>query len=166
MDRRSFLVGSTLGAAGLAARPAYAQYFDDAWLKAPPQKPLAPADIESAVGKLRKQFLAQFDAAYVENVIVPHFLVSVYDGERPTLPMIGIELTKENALPYDLWGLLSETWKPDPEQGVTVFLQGLEKRGPHNERKRIYISALTPDLYRPMYGDKVVQFFDKVAERC
>jgi hypothetical protein len=76
--------------------------------------------------------------------------------------MIGIELTKENALPYDLWGLLSETWKPDPKQGVTVFLQGLEKRGPHNERKRIYLSALTPDLYRPMYGDKVVQFFDKL----
>ena len=67
--------------------------------------------------KLRKQFLAEFDAAYVENVIVPHFLVSVYDGERPVLPMIGVELTKENALPYDLWGLLSETWKPDPVKG-------------------------------------------------
>ena len=79
--------------------------------------------------------------------------------------MIGVELTKENALPYDLWGLLSETWKPDPGQGVTVFLQGLEKRGPHNERKRIYISALTPDLYRPMYGDKVA-VLRPVAERC
>jgi hypothetical protein len=76
--------------------------------------------------------------------------------------MIGVEFTKENAIPYDLWGLLSETWKPAPEKGVTVFLQGLEKRGPNNERKRIYISALTPDLYRPMYGDKVVQFFDKL----
>jgi cytochrome P450 len=160
MDRRSFLVESTLGAAGLAAQPAYAQYFDDAWLKTVPQRPIAPADIESAVEKLRKQFHAQFDAAYVENVIVPHFLVSVYDGQRPVLPMIGVELTKENALPYDLWCLLSETWKPDPGQGVTVFLQGLEKRGPHNERKRIYISAL--DLYRPMYGDKVVQFFEQL----
>jgi hypothetical protein len=160
MDRRSFLVESTLGAAGLAAQPAYAQYFDDAWLKTVPQRPIAPADIESAVEKLRKQLHAQFDAAYVENVIVPHFLVSVYDGQRPVLPMIGVELTKENALPYDLWCLLSETWKPDPGQGVTVFLQGLEKRGPHNERKRIYISAL--DLYRPMYGDKVVQFFEQL----
>src|SRR6188474_3415202 len=54
MDRRTFLVGSALG--GLAAQPAYAQYFDDAWLKTPPQRPLAPADIESAVEKLRKQF--------------------------------------------------------------------------------------------------------------
>ena len=74
----------------------------------------------------------EFDPAYVENVIVPHFLVSIYDGERLSLPMIGVELTKENALPYELWGLLSETWKPAPEKGVTVFLQGLEKRGPDN----------------------------------
>ena len=42
----------------------------------------------------------------------------VYDGERPHLPMIGVEFTKENALPYDLWGLLSETWKPAPEKGA------------------------------------------------
>ena len=99
MDRRTFLVGTTFGVAGwaAAAQPAYAQYFDDAWLKAPSLRPLAPADIESAVQKLRKQFLAEFDAAYVENVIVPHFLVSVYDGERPILPMIGVELTREAA---------------------------------------------------------------------
>ena len=54
MDRRTFLVGSALG--GLAAQPAYAQYFDDAWLKTPPQRPLAPADIESAVENLRNSF--------------------------------------------------------------------------------------------------------------
>ena len=57
---------------------------------------------------------------------------------------------------------LSKNWKPSPEHGVTVFLQGLEKRGPDNRRKRIYMSAVTPDLYRPMYGDKVMQFFDKL----
>jgi hypothetical protein len=48
--------------------------------------------------------------------------------------MIDVKLTKENALPFDLWGLISETWKPSPENGVTVFLQGLEKRGPDNRR--------------------------------
>jgi hypothetical protein len=162
MDRRSFLVGGAFSVAGAAAAPAYAQYVDKTWLKTPRERPLAPADIQSAVEKLRKQFLAEFDQAYVENVIVPHFLVSVYDGERLSLPMIGTELTKENAIPYDLWGLLSETWKPAPEKGVTVFLQGLEKRGPDNRRKRIYMTAVTPDLYRPMYGDKVVQFWDKI----
>ena len=26
------------------------------------------------------------------------------------------------------------------------------------------MSAVTPDLYRPMYGDKVVQFFDKLLD--
>ena len=78
--------------------------------------------------------------------------------------MIGLNLTKENAWPYDLWGLLSESWKPSPEDGVTVFLQALEKRGSDNRRKRIYMSALTPDLYRPMYGDKVIQFFDKLLD--
>jgi cytochrome P450 len=60
--------------------------------------------------------------------------------------------------------MLSETWKPAPEDGVTVFLQGLEKRGPDNRRKRIYMSAVTPDLYKPMYGDKVAQFFDKLLD--
>lgn len=127
-------------------------------------QPLAPSDIQSAVARLRKQFLAEFDPAYVEHVIVPHFLVSTYQGERLQLPMIGVEFTKEEALPYDLWGLLSESWKPAPQDGVTVFLQGLEKRGPDNRRKRIYMTALTPDLYRPMYGEKVVHFFDHLLD--
>jgi len=156
MKRRAFLVGGSAAAAGAAIRPAGSQ--------SPPAagQPLAPTDIEAAVARLRKQFRAQFDPAYVENVIVPYFLVSTYQGERLSLPMIDVKFTKENALPYDLWGLLSETWKPAPEHGVTVFLQGLEKRGPDNRRKRIYMTALTPDLYRPMYGDKVVGFFDKL----
>jgi hypothetical protein len=110
----------------------------------------------SAVARLRAQFLSEFDPAYVENVRVPHFLVSTYQGERASPPMIDMKLTKENALPYDLWGLISETRKPSPENGVTAFLQGLEKRGPNNWRKRIYMSAVAPDLYRPMYGDKVL----------
>ncbi len=106
--------------------------------------------------------MKDFEPAYVENVIIPHFLVSVYEGERSFLPMIDLALTKENALPNDLWGLLSPTWRPAPEDGVTVFLQGLEKRGPDNRRKRIYMSAVTPDLYRAKYGDKVKGFFDEL----
>jgi hypothetical protein len=49
---------------------------------------------------------------------------------------------------------------PAPEDGVTVFLQGLENRGPDNHRKRIYMSAVTPDLYGPNYQEKAVTFFD------
>ena len=100
----------------------------------------------------------------MENAVVPFFLTSIYEGERPALPMIDVTLTKENALPHDLWGLIYQGWKPTPEEGVTVFLQGLEKRGDNNLRKRIYMSAVTPDLYRPMYGAKVVAFFDGLLD--
>ena len=100
----------------------------------------------------------------MENAVVPFFLTSIYEGERPALPMIDVTLTKENALPHDLWGLIYQDWKPTPEEGVTVFLQGLEKRGDNNLRKRIYMSAVTPDLYRPMYGAKVVAFFDGLLD--
>jgi hypothetical protein len=43
------------------------------------------------------RYLGEFDPAYVENVIVPHFLVSTNQGERASLPMIDAKLTKENA---------------------------------------------------------------------
>ena len=43
-------------------------------------------------------------------------------------------------------------------------MQGLDERGDNNLRKRIYMSAVTPDLYRPMYGDKVVAFFDQLLD--
>jgi cytochrome P450 len=157
MKRRTFLKGGALSVAGLTVQPALAHYESNG-------KHLTPEDLGASVTRLRKQFLEDFDAAYVDNVIIPHFLVSTYHGERPSLPMIETTLTKENALPYDLWGMLSETWKPDPEHGVTVFLQALEKRGPDNRRKRIYMSAVTPDLYRPMYSEKVMQFFDKLLD--
>jgi cytochrome P450 len=38
----------------------------------------------------------------------------------------------------------------------------LEKRGPDNRRKRIVMSAFTPDLYGPMYRDKVQEFFNTI----
>ena len=81
------------------------------------------------------------------------------------LPMIDVNFSKENALPYDLWGLIYHDWRPTPEEGVTVFLQGLEKRGDNNLRKRIYFSGVTPDLYKPMYGAKVAAFFDKILDQ-
>ncbi|MEP9399209.1 hypothetical protein [Mesorhizobium sp. KR2-14] len=157
MKRRTFLTGgATAAAAALSANVAHPQS------PPAPGQPLSPADAASAAARLRAQFAAGFDPDYFENVIVPYFLVSTYHGEEPMLPMIGVALTKENALPYDLWGLLSDSWRPAPEHGVTVFLQGLEKRGPDNRRKRIYMSAVTPDLYREKYGGKVTTFFDKL----
>jgi hypothetical protein len=124
----------------------------------------ASADVATALARFRASIPAHFDRTYVENAVIPFFLTSIYEGERPALPMIDVAFTKENALPHDLWGLIYQGWKPTPEEGVTVFLQGLEKRGDNNLRKRIYMSAVTPDLYRPMYGPKVVTFFDGLLD--
>src|SRR5262249_23488016 len=129
---------------------------------------LSPSDEEqilNAVRRFRARIPAGFEADYVEHAVIPFFLTSVYEGERPTLPMIGVNFSKENALPRDLMGLIYRDWKPTPEEGVTVFLQGLEKRGDNNLRKRIYFSGVTPDLYKPMYGAKIQAFFDKLLDQ-
>jgi cytochrome P450 len=123
-----------------------------------------PNAIAAALARFRASIPANFDRDYVENAVVPFFLTSFYEGERPVLPMIDLNFSKENALPFDLWGLIYKSWKPTPTDGVTVFLQGLEQRGDNNLRKRIYFSAVTPDLYRPMYREKVVTFFDKLMD--
>ena len=128
MRRRAFLIGSASAAAAVTSQPALSQS------PPVPGQALAAGELAAAAARLRAQFLKDFEPAYVENVIIPHFLVSVYEGERPLLPLIDVTLTKENALPNDLWGLLSKNWKPSPEKGVTVFLQGLEKRGPENRQ--------------------------------
>jgi hypothetical protein len=102
---------------------------------------------------------AGFDPAYVQHVIAPFERASFYQAETPPLPMIGPAFSKQFALPYDLWGLLYDDWAPAFEKdGLSVFILGLDNRGPDNRRKRIYISALTDDLY-PMYADKVRGFF-------
>ena len=159
MERRAFLKGAALLglAAGTSRESAVAAIDPTATGKAP-----MPDQIAAALARFREAIPANFDPTYVENAVVPFFLTSFYEGERPLLPIIDLNFSKENALPFDLWGLIYKEWKPTPEEGVTVFLQGLENRGDNNLRKRIYFSAVTPDLYRPMYGDKVVAFFDQL----
>ena len=150
------MIGSGASAATIAAaRPAAAEAA---------HAPL-PEQILTAVERFRATVPADFDPDYVEHAVIPFFLTSIYEGERPMLPMIDVSFSKENALPFDLWGLIYHDWKPTPEAGVTVFLQGLEKRGENNLRKRIYFSGVTPDLYKPMYGAKVAAFFDKILDQ-
>jgi hypothetical protein len=89
-----------------------------------------PADLQTTIAHLRNRFSAEFDKTYIEHVIIPSFLATTFQGERLFLPMIDVQFSKENALPHHLLGLLYEDWKVSPEEGITVFLQGLEKRGP------------------------------------
>jgi len=81
-------------------------------------KAQAIAECDRLIARLCGQFLSEFESTYVES-----------------LPMIDVKFTKENAQSYHLWGLLSDSWKPSPECGVAVFLQGLEKRGARQSSK-------------------------------
>ena len=165
LERRTVLKGgvAAVGMFGSGASTAMMAGLEPA--SADTAKPPLPEQILTAVERFRATIPADFDPDYVEKAVIPFFLTSFYEGERPMLPMIDVNFSKENALPYDLWGLIYHDWRPTPEEGVTVFLQGLEKRGDKNLRKRIYFSAVTPDLYKPMYGAKVVAFFDKILDQ-
>src|SRR6201994_935669 len=165
VERRTVLKGSA-AAVGMLGSGASASMLvsPEPASAAAPASPL-PDQILAAVRRFRASIPANFDHEYVEKAIIPFFLTSFYQGERPMLPRIDVAFSKENSLPYDLWGLITRDWRPSPEDGVTVFLQGLEKRGPDNLRKRIYFTGVSPDLYKPMYSAKVTAFFDKLMDK-
>jgi len=103
-----------------------------------------------------------FPPEYVAGSVAPFFLASNFVGETPSLPMIDLTLTKEGACPVQWWGMLYEDWVPNPrEEGTTVFLTGYENRGPNNERKKIYMTATTPDLIDTKYRAKIQRFYDR-----
>jgi len=106
-----------------------------------------------------------FDPAYVEGAVRPFLLSGAFVGERPLLPLIGLPLSKENAVSAHLFGMFYEGWKPNPEEeGTAIFITGYDHRGPNNERKRIYLSAVTPDLYAATYSAKINRFLDQLFD--
>lgn len=134
-SRRGFLAGASTLVAG-AALPARAHVEVGEG---------TPADIP-----------AEFGRAYRQGAIAPFAQTTIYTGERLSLPMIDLAFSKEAAIPPQIWGMLYDDWEPAmEEEGLSVFLQGLENRGPDNARKRIYMSAMTPDLYPLHYRPKV-----------
>src|SRR5262249_56415516 len=67
------------------------------------------------------------------------------------------------AIDDHMWGLVYEGWAPNgEEEGLSVFIQGYENRGANNARKKIYMSATTPDLIATKYRDKLTGFFEKL----
>src|SRR5258705_122909 len=104
-----------------------------------------------------------FPPDYVAGSVVPFFLASASAGETPTLPMIDLALSKEMAIDVQWLGAIYDGWEPDPKnEGVSVFLKGYENRGANNERKKIYMSAVTPDLIDSKYRDKITGFFKRL----
>jgi cytochrome P450 len=121
---------------------------------------------EVALSRLRETLPTSFDLEYIEHAILPALVTSAFQGERLALPLIDeTQFSKENALPYFLWGMLYDSWEPNLDaDGLSVFIQGYANRGADNHRKKIYASALTPDLYRSMYTAKVVKFFNQLFD--
>jgi hypothetical protein len=156
LERRALLLGAAAAAAGALSASASAAPAPSAGYSA--------EDLAAALARFRATIPSHFDRDYVEKAVVPFYLSSIFAGERPILPMIDLPLTKQDAIPYDFWGMLYDDWKPTPSDGVTVFLEGLENRGENNLRKRIYFTGVTPDLYVPKYQAKVVAFFDKLFD--
>ena len=124
-----------------------------------------PEQILTAVERFRATIPANFDRDYVEKAVIPFFLTSFYEGERPMLPMIDVNFSKENALPYDLWGLIYHDWRADPRGGRDGFSSGSRKTRRQQPSQENLLFGVTPDLYKPMYGAKVVAFFDKVLDQ-
>ena len=87
IDRRTLLTGA--GVAALAPVTASAYTSSEGMAN----------DVATALAQFRSSIPSNFDRDYVEHVVVPFFLESISQGERPALPMIDVPLTKENALP-------------------------------------------------------------------
>ena len=92
MQRRTVLVGAAASAAGLLSGTAAAADNTAGSLA-------SPEFLLPRLERFRASIPAHFDRTYVENAVIPFFLTSIYDGERPALPMIDVTLRKENALP-------------------------------------------------------------------
>jgi len=122
LERRTVLKGgaAAVGMFGSGASTAMVAGLEPA--SADTAQPPLPEQILTAVERFRATIPANFDPDYVEKAVIPFFLTSFYEGERPMLPMIDVNFSKENALPYDLWGLIYHGWRPTPEEGVTVFV--------------------------------------------
>lgn len=123
MKRQTFLTGGAAAATSLAMGSDFSHEARAA------DKPLTAKEVEGVAAQLRARVAQCFDPAYVENAILPFFLVSVYRGERATLPIIDVSLTKGKPPPHLSMGADQHEWRPAPDEGVTAFLQGLKNAG-------------------------------------
>src|ERR1700748_2862741 len=122
VERRTFLKGGAVTVGGIGGG-ATSMLASAGQASADTAQSSLPDQVLAAFQRFRESIPANFDHEYVEKVVRPFFLTSFYEGERPLLPLIDVNFSKENALPFDLWGLITRDWRPSPEDGVTVFLQ-------------------------------------------
>ena len=77
MERRAFLTAAAAIPVGLMSA------------QAAPYDGLSD-DVGAALARFRSSIPSNFDRDYVEHAVIPFFLTSIYEGERPALPMIDV----------------------------------------------------------------------------
>ena len=104
-----------------------------------------------------------FEEDYVDGAVAPFFLSGSYIGERPALPMIDVALSKEKAVPTALLGHVVRGMGAQRGGGRGRGLHpGIRESRADNERKKIYMTATTPDLYATQYAPKISRFLDQL----
>ena len=160
MERRTFLTGAGVAALLPVAGGAAAKDQSLGMAEPPPDRlPTSPRPCKDSAPRSP----AISTASTSTTPWCRSFSAASLPANVRILPMIDLPLTKQDAIPWDFWGMLYEDWKPTPSDGVTVFLEGLENRGDDNLRKRIYFTGVTPDLYAPKYQAKVVDFLRQAS---
>ena len=93
VERRTVLKGgaAAVGMLGSGASTAMVAGIEPASADAA-QSPL-PEQILTAIERFRATIPANFDPDYVEKAVIPFFLTSFYEGERPMLPMIDVNFS-------------------------------------------------------------------------
>ena len=164
MKRRAFLAGGATAVASASALTgcAHASSPNSPSNPPPSDQPLPPGDLDGAAAKLRAKYITEFgDADYVDNVVLPSFFEQhlrrpasrasddrrgADQGERAALRHVGSAESELETSPRRRRHGVSRGWRRETD----------------NRRKRIYMSAVTPDLYQGKYQQKVVGFFDQL----
>jgi len=108
-----------------------------------------------------------YDDDYFQRVVIPSLFTRSNRVEQLVLPMLDKDFfSKKNSVPPFLDGLLWKKGESTPDEGNSVFLKdygerGVSSDGVQNLAKRVYFSAVTPELY-PKYSTKVEGFFDQL----
>ena len=130
VERRTVLKGgaAAVGMLGSGVSASMVAGVQQASADTPPSS--VPDQILAAFQRFHEAIPANFDQEYVKKAVGPFFLTSFYEGEHPMLPVIDVTFSKENALPYDLWGLLPGTGDPLLKTALRSFCRVLRNVAP------------------------------------
>jgi len=116
IERRTVLKGG-VAAAGILGAGASSQMragVDQAFADTPQSG--IPQQIQTAIARFRETIPPNFDHDYVEKAVIPFFLTSFYEDQRPMLPMIGVNLARKMRCLSIFGVLLPATGDPPPKK--------------------------------------------------